>query len=186
MFEGVDLLLRRFDYGDIDGILACLNDVLLHRYLADSVPFPYGFERAEAFVSEARECFPFVCAIEYEGRFAGAVSLMEKADVYRANMEIGYWVGRMFWGKGIASEAIRQMANVAFREKDIYRLYADVFAGNAASIAALKKNKFVQEGYFPKSLVKYGALQDCAVYALGRDSWGENREYFRRGNDLYA
>lgn len=175
------LILRKFQEADIDYILEYLNDPQMHRFLSDRIPFPYAAQRAIDFVKAAKECFPLMCAIEQNGSFVGAISLMEKTDVYRANLEIGYWVARPFWGKGIATEAIRQMVNVAFDDSDIYRVYADLFAQNEASIHALEKNQFMREGYFSKGLVKRGVLQDCAVYAINRDRWEKHQDFFRNG-----
>jgi RimJ/RimL family protein N-acetyltransferase len=52
--------------------------------------------------------------------------------------EVGYWIGRKHWGKGIATEAVsRFLAGVAERP-----LYAGVAKGNVASIRVLEKCGF--------------------------------------------
>jgi RimJ/RimL family protein N-acetyltransferase len=56
---------------------------------------------------------------------------------------VGYWVGRSYWGRGIASEALREF--VAHHEKT-RPLYAYVAASNAASIRVLAKCGFRPTG----------------------------------------
>lgn len=54
--------------------------------------------------------------------------------------DVGYWIGREFWGRGVATEALR-----AFLAVDPHRpLYADPFESNAASVAVLRKCGFTE------------------------------------------
>lgn len=56
--------------------------------------------------------------------------------------EIGYWLGRAFWGKGIASEAVRQFVAEVPRRP----LYARAASDNVASIRVLQKAGFREIG----------------------------------------
>ena len=77
-------------------------------------------------------------AIVVDGAVAGNVV----SWTHDGRRDVGYWVGREFWGRGVASAALR-----AFLDVDRHRpLYADPFESNAASVAVLRKCGFVETG----------------------------------------
>ena len=76
--------------------------------------------------------------IEYQDKVAGSVLKYEM----EGEAEISYWIGREYWGKGIATEALRQF----IEELDIWPLHAHAAADNLASIRVLEKCGFVQTG----------------------------------------
>jgi RimJ/RimL family protein N-acetyltransferase len=72
----------------------------------------------------------------------GAVAGNVLSFVHEGRREVGYWVGRAFWGRGVASQAL-----MAFVDVDRARpLHAGVVAHNAASIRVLEKCGFVRSG----------------------------------------
>lgn len=76
--------------------------------------------------------------VEVDGTVAGNVV----SWTHDGRRDVGYWVGREFWGRGVASAALR-----AFLDVDPHRpLYADPFESNAASVAVLRKCGFVETG----------------------------------------
>ena len=83
--------------------------------------------------------------IVFEGRVAGNVVSWEE----KGRRFVGYWLGREFWGKGIATSALSE-----FLECESTRpLYASVAAHNTASIRVLEKCGFcrqygAEEGFF--------------------------------------
>ena len=68
--------------------------------------------------------------------FCGSISL-RFAD-HPGSGDLGYWLGRSSWGRGIGSEAIRLCAHLAFRQLDAEELRAIVFVGNQRSRRALE------------------------------------------------
>jgi RimJ/RimL family protein N-acetyltransferase len=73
--------------------------------------------------------------VVFEGQVAGNVVSFEKAG----RREVGYWIGRRFWGKGIATRALAQLLDQV-RERP---LYAVVAKHNIASIRVVEKCGFV-------------------------------------------
>lgn len=71
-----------------------------------------------------------------EGEVAGHIGCWE-ADGQRF---VGYWIGRRFWGRGLATQALAEL--IAMVEER--PLYAHVVASNVASIRVLEKNGFVE------------------------------------------
>ena len=56
--------------------------------------------------------------------------------------DVGYWLGREFWGMGVGAEALRQFLDVERHRP----LYADPLATNTASVAVLRRCGFVEAG----------------------------------------
>jgi RimJ/RimL family protein N-acetyltransferase len=53
---------------------------------------------------------------------------------------VGYWIGREFWGRGLATQALAELVGMV----EARPLYAHVVKSNAASIRVLEKNGFVE------------------------------------------
>jgi RimJ/RimL family protein N-acetyltransferase len=87
----------------------------------------------------------FLKTILYEGQVAGHVVSFETED----NREVGYWIGRDYWGKGIATQALGQFLEVEQRRP----LYGYVAKHNVGSRRVLEKCGFEQLGEEEKFLV---------------------------------
>lgn len=104
-------------------------------------------------------------AIEVDGQFAGSIGIVPKTDVYRNNMEIGYWLGEPYWGKGIASKAVELICKkIRSHYPHINRIYAEVFENNKASMRVLEKNGFQLECIRKKAVIKNDVLMDDYVW----------------------
>ncbi len=107
-------------------------------------------------------------AIEVEGEAAGSIGVSPFADVHARSAEIGYWVAEAYWGRGIATEALRAASEHAFRAFSLMRVQATVFAWNEASMRVLEKCGYAREGVLAQSVFKDGELIDSVLYALVR------------------
>jgi RimJ/RimL family protein N-acetyltransferase len=77
-------------------------------------------------------------AIELDGRVAGNVGSFE----YEGRREVGYWIDRAYWGRGVATLAL-----AAFLDEEIRRpLFAGVAPHNVGSIRVLEKCGFERTG----------------------------------------
>lgn len=74
---------------------------------------------------------------------AGAGSF-KVGSAHRTN--IGYWLARPSWNRGIMTEAVGRFVDYAFAELEVVRLTAEVPAGNEASVRMLKRNGFTEAG----------------------------------------
>ena len=84
----------------------------------------------------------------------------------KKNAELGYWLGKDFWGNGIMSQAIKEIVKLAFERYDIVRIYATPFENNYKSHKVLEKCGFKLEAKFDKVVLKNGELLDELVYAI--------------------
>lgn len=107
-------------------------------------PLPYLPVAAEGFImtlaARKRLGEDFVFAAEMPGEGLVGVIGANKSD---AGYEIGYWYGRPYWGKGLASEALAAFLSEA---KKLGQLMAGHFADNPASGRVLEKAGFAYTG----------------------------------------
>jgi RimJ/RimL family protein N-acetyltransferase len=162
--------LRPWRPSDRDDLAALANDRRVSINLRDVFPFPYTADDAERFIAFANGMVPQTnFAIDASGRLAGGVGYSLHQDVERVAAEVGYWIGVPFWGRGIATEAVRQVTALAFsNHPDLRRLYALPFATNAASARVLEKAGYRREAVLRQSVIKEGVVQDQWLYAILR------------------
>jgi len=129
--------------------------------LRDAMPMPYTYDDALGFIESCmEEQPPLSFGIFVHGRFAGMVGLVPGRDVYRITGEVGYWLGRPYRGKGIATAALREMMRYAFAEFGFRKLTACVFEGNTASVRVLERCGFRQEATLHNHILKDGRIKD--------------------------
>ncbi len=85
-------------------------------------------------------------------------------DVYAKTVEVGYFIGENYWGKGIASAAVALILEAIKKNKEIVRIEAKIFGGNGASARVLEKNNFVLEGIRKNAIFKNGVIADEQVW----------------------
>lgn len=166
MMSGV-IKIRPFESADAEGLVQIANSEKISRNLRDGFPFPYTFEHARKFIDKAISDSPStIFAIEENGVHVGNIGLHPGSDIYFRTAELGYFIGEAYWGRGIASEAVRQITEWGFENLDLIRIYAGIFDYNHASMRVLEKNGFKKEGIARKSVVKRGKILDEHKYAL--------------------
>lgn len=163
-------ILRPFSTDDLPALVQHANDPTVAANLTDAFPHPYTEEHGRAFIQEALKDIPLRRCIEVDGACAGAIGLHPKADLWRRNMELGYWLAAAHRGKGIMTEAIRQMVRLGFETfPQVTRIYATPFGSNVASQRALEKAGFTLEAKLMRTLVKNGQVEDEWIYAVRRN-----------------
>ena len=78
---------------------------------------------------------------------------------------IGYWIGRDSWGKGIISACIKPVVEFGFSHLELERIYTKVHVDNTGSYKALEKNGFLREGLLRHSFQTAEGLCDCYIYS---------------------
>ena len=170
MREG-PIVVREWEEADAEAVVRPANDRRVWLGLRDAFPHPYGIEDGQRFIAKARAMTPRTFfAIEVEGRVAGGIGYTLHSDVERIGAEVGYWLGHEFWGRGIATTALRLLTAHAFQaHPELQRLWAVPYATNAASARVLEKAGYVREGTLRRSAIKDGRVLDQWMYAIVRD-----------------
>lgn len=157
--------IRQWAIEDINSLVKYANNINIWNNLRDYFPHPYTEEHAKSWIDNNGNSTPLInFAIDLDGEAIGGIGLILNTDVYVMSAEIGYWIGEPFWGKGIVTEAIRQMTEYTFYYFDIVRIYAEVFENNKPSMRALEKNGYYLEGVRRKSVFKNGILMDDFIW----------------------
>lgn len=158
-------LLRPWSYDDVNALIQAANDPDVSATLRDSFPYPYRKEHAIDWITYALEVIP-TChfAVVVDGKAAGGIGLTLQRDVFRYSAEIGYWLGKEHWGKGIMSQAVQAVSDYALHELGMTRVFAGTFDNNAASGRILEKAGFVLEGRLKKAIFKYDQFYDQLMY----------------------
>lgn len=148
------------------------NDREIWLNLRDYFPHPYSLANAKEYIAHVATQDPLTSfGIIVDGEAAGSISLKPGVDVERVSAEIGYWLGRPFRGKGIATAAIIDVTTYAFETLKFHRVFAVPFVHNTSSCRALEKAGYVREGLLRRSAVKDGRLLDQYQYAAYDDQW---------------
>jgi RimJ/RimL family protein N-acetyltransferase len=164
--DALPVAVRSFGFEDADTLWRHANDRGIWRNLRDAFPSPYSHLDAMLFIQSVRDQRPeTVFAIEVEGAAAGSVGFSLQSDVERISAEIGYWLGRRYWGHGIVTAALRAVTRHALEQHGLARLYATPYAWNPASCRVLEKVGYVREGRLRRSAVKDGQIIDKWLYA---------------------
>lgn len=165
------LLLRPPRAEDAPHIFRLLNDWEVVRNLS-RFPFPYTLQDAETWVAAAAEepaqgrAWHLVIAGEESGAdmVIGCIGIRREGRVG----QLGYWVGRRFWGHGVATEAVRRAVSWALAQLPIDALEARVAVDNAASTAVLRRLGFRETGTATEEFKALGAAHEVRVFTAGR------------------
>ena len=115
--------------------------------MTTSIPHPFSQDMAEGFIArmeEADAAREIVLAVEhYRQGFAGVIGFHPKEGI---SPELGYWIGRPFWGAGLMTEAVTAVLGWVAGEWRKRALSSGHFADNEASGRVLVKAGFLYTG----------------------------------------
>jgi RimJ/RimL family protein N-acetyltransferase len=170
-FEGI--LLRPWCEADAQELSIIADNKCIADNLRDGFPNPYYIADAVAWLgSVIPENSPVrFFAIEVGGNLAGSIGLVTKSDIYRKNIEIGYFLDQKLWGRGIITSAIIAATSYAFSNFDVIRVFAEPFADNIGSRKALEKAGYTLEATLRKNVVKNGIIKDSCIYSVLKENF---------------
>jgi RimJ/RimL family protein N-acetyltransferase len=140
------LRLRPLAAGDAAPMARLINDIDVAR-MTTAVPHPFACADAKRFIARMAASDPrreMVFALEDpDEAFMGVVGLHPQATL---GPELGYWLGRPFWGRGLMTEAVRAAVEWAHRVWRKPVLESGHFVDNPASAGVLIKAGFLYTG----------------------------------------
>jgi RimJ/RimL family protein N-acetyltransferase len=169
------IVIRPLQLNDVQSIYQNVKDKAIVRYTIN-IPHPYRKTDAVEFIRKSekgwKEKSAYVFGIELKGKkkIIGVVSL-DRIDKRNKNCELGYWLGKNYWRKGITSAAIKMALDFAFNKLNLHRVYARAFASNTASLRVLEKNKFLLEGVLFETVWRNGIWHNMFMYGLLKDDF---------------
>jgi RimJ/RimL family protein N-acetyltransferase len=167
MFARTERLLLRPGFPeDAPALAMAIGDERIVRNLA-VVPWPYSLRDAEAFLAAPRD--PVLPSLLITERTLGAPRLVGACGLGRrpsGAVELGYWIARGDWGRGIATEACRALVDIA-RTLRLPALEASHFVDNPASGRVLEKLGFAPTGIVaPRLCCARGEQVSARLYRL--------------------
>ena len=166
--------IRKWRLEDAADLAKALSNTHIMDNLRDGLPYPYTEQDAKDFIKamlEANQNNTFAFAITVEDKAIGSIGVFRQGNIHYQTAEMGYYIAEEYWGQGLGTRAVRQIADYIFRNTDIIRIYADPFAYNKASCRVLEKAGFTFEGTLRCNAVKNGVVQDMKMYSLIKDDW---------------
>ena len=136
------------------------------------IPHPYESGMAEEWIAsqtaELASCREYTYAItrSEDALLVGAISLRPVAGEQE---NLGYWIGREYWGHGYATAAARAIIAVTFRCLDCHQLTASYLERNAASGRVLEKCGLTLVRRLRRE--HRGRQEEFCVRGITRDAW---------------
>jgi RimJ/RimL family protein N-acetyltransferase len=168
------LVLRAFRHGDEEDVLAYRSRPDVVRYMPTETLQASG---AAAFIEERARATQIkadndriVLAVEHDGRVIGDL-LVGAGHLADGQAEIGWAFNPAYHGRGLATEAARELLVLAFADLAMHRVFAQLDPRNAASARLCERLGMRREAYFREDMWFKGEWGDTAVYALLAAEW---------------
>jgi RimJ/RimL family protein N-acetyltransferase len=170
--ETARLLFRSHEAGDEADFLSMHTDVEVRRY-AGGQAWPVekaGSRFREQYLDRPTETYGLWATVyEEEGKYIGCCGLRAPGNGMGASL--GCYLARLYWGRGLASEASRAFVDIAFTRLGLNCVEADAEEGNIASEHILQKCgfKYVRREAIP------GRGRIINFYELAKGEWQRGR-----------
>ncbi len=162
-----EVTLRPWTAADAEALVRLADDRDIWLNLRGRFPHPFTMASADLWLAEhttepeARKSF----AILWRGDLVGGIHLQRREDVHHICADLTFWVGRPFWGRGIATAAVRAITLHGFDVLGLERIQAFVFDWNPQSARVLENVGFALEGRLRHYVLKDGRYGDALLYA---------------------
>lgn len=171
--------------------IAALQPLLEDPAIAATTPFPHPYppDGAKAYVQESmalREAgTKYVFAIcEPHGKPVG-MALLKDVDGQKGDAELGYWIGRPYWGRGYATTAAAAILTYGFDTLGLRAILAVTLEANPASLQVLAKLGFIELMRSIWALPKWPEPKPCVTFHLSAETW-RNHPFNSKGNAPHA
>ncbi|HEU4769685.1 MAG TPA: GNAT family N-acetyltransferase [Pyrinomonadaceae bacterium] len=168
------LVLRWISEDDVDSLFEVFSDPQVMRYWAfgplteRSAAAAMQRETADAILKGTY--WKWGVALRDTNKLIGTATLFN-LNLDNGRAEIGYALGRPYWGNGYMNEALNAVLLHAFDVVKLRRLEADVDPRNAHSIRTLERLGFQREGFLRERWHVEGEIQDAFFYGLLEREW---------------
>ncbi len=163
-----DFTLRPWRETDLVSLVKYAGNPRIAQFMTNGFPHPYTEHDGREFLAMAIGNSGLL-AIDVDGEAVGSIGVFPQTDVHEKNAEMGYWLAEPFWGRGIMTRAVREMAAHGFAVfPNVTRIFARPFSTNPASHRVLEKAGFTLEARLKDALYKNGVYMDEFIFAIRR------------------
>ena len=152
------LILRRVDKDDVESILELRSNVETMKY----IPRPL-LKMIDAKI-ESNEGINWAITYKNDPKLIGIIGHYRiKPEHFRA--EIGYMLLPEYSGKGIITEAIKEVTKYGFEVMKLHSIEAIIAPENHGSAKVLEKNNFIKEAHLKENEFYEGHFLDTVIYS---------------------
>ena len=170
------LILRPFTPDDLDDVWAYQRQPEVARHLGwEARSREESRKSVDQMVSEREladegDCLSLAVVCPEVDSVVGQVELVWLSKENRQG-EIGYIFNPQYQGKGLATEAAREMLRLGFAELDLHRIAGRCAAQNEASARLLERLGMRREAHFIGTAIRQGVWREEYVYAMLQHEW---------------
>jgi ribosomal-protein-alanine N-acetyltransferase len=172
--ETVRLRLRPLTIDDAGDIFAYAADSQVTKYLMwsphRSIDDSLVFINAAIGRYKKRQPAPWAMELKSEQKVIGTCDYISWSPDH-GRTEIGYAMAREYWGRGLMTEAVREIIEYGFRDTGINRIQALCEIPNIGSARVMEKVGMLYEGILRDYMIQHGAFRDMKIYAILRKDW---------------
>ena len=163
----VDVKLRKIRNSDARDLQESMNSKEVIKWLNDC-SYPYKLSDSKDYIKKSlanKNSYEF--AILVDGDFAGTI-VLENPNQGKKSYEVGYFVAKKYWGRGVATKALKEICKFGFNKLELKRIWGGCVSDNKASLKVLEKSGFKLEGKTKCSTYKNGKYYDEVIYGKVR------------------
>jgi RimJ/RimL family protein N-acetyltransferase len=170
------LLLRPFEPGDLDALVAIHSDPDVSRYLywdvrgREELREVLGEKMQRTALTQEGDGLNLAVVLPGTAELIGDTTLFWRSDKHRQG-EVGYILSPSHAGHGYATEAARAMLRIGFEELGLHRISGRLDARNEASARVLERLGMRCEAHLVENELVKGEWTDELVYALLEQEW---------------
>jgi RimJ/RimL family protein N-acetyltransferase len=163
------LLLRPFRSEDQSALLLLISEKEVAATTL-RIPHPCTLRDVQDWLAthgqeyERRETIRWAVCLRHSDTLVGGISLFLNDPFQSA--ELGYWIGRPYWGQGCAWEAAKKVVDFGFDVVGLNRIEAHFMLENGASAKILEKLGMQYEGLHRQLIKRWGQFKDVKTYAM--------------------
>ncbi|MDY6781550.1 MAG: GNAT family N-acetyltransferase [Cyanobacteriota bacterium] len=172
------LILRPFSLADAPDVQRLAGDRDLAA-MTGLIPHPYEDGMAEAWIRSHSDSFErgkglnYAVVLRDRQWLCGAIGF--GINIANINAELGYWIGKPFWGQGYCTEAAQILLRYGFTSLKLHRIHASHFVKNPASGRVMQKIGMTYEGCLRQHVWKWGQFEDVEQYGILSSEWQSRR-----------
>lgn len=163
------LILRPFELDEADRVRELAGDYDIAKTTLN-IPYPYPEGAVLEWIRRMHEIanqgsqYSFAIVRKLDDELLGAISLGIVPEHKRA--ELGYWMGKPYWGQGYTTEAASRLLKFGFEDLDLNRVFAFAFSTNPASLRVMQKIGMTYEGTLVQHVLKWERYHDLVAYGI--------------------
>ena len=167
------LVLRNIEISDAKRINELCNDKAITSATI-RIPYPSSLEETKRFIKihgkiSLDKGVVFTITLKSINEIIGVMGL--EVDPEHERGELGYWLGKAYWGDGYCTEAAKTVLEYGFMKLRLNRIYACYMRGNEASGKVLQKIGMKYEGCLKDHVKKNGVFKNMEYYGILRKDY---------------